>query len=237
MKKNFTILTGATGDIGYNILKDLLKNKDYYVIATYKDKKKVNKLKRLKRVIPYLLDLSSDDEIEKFTKFINENYKNIKNLINNAGVLIEKDFQKIDQKEWDYVMQVNLKSPFFLIKNLFKNFTYEANIINISSIGGQIGGTKSIHYATSKAGLTSLTKSFSKLLAKKKIRVISISPGFIDTKMHYNKNKNQITKHIPSKKFGSTKDISNLVTFLLSGKSKYINGTNINIDGGYINII
>ena len=237
MKKNVSILTGATGDIGYTILKDLLKNKDNYVIATYKDKKKINKLKKFKRVIPYLLDLSRDDEIEKFTKFINENYKNIKNLINNAGVLIEKDFKKIDQKEWDYVMQVNLKSPFFLIKNLFKNFIYEANIINISSIGGQIGGTKSIHYATSKAGLISLTKSFAKLLAKKKIKVISVSPGFIDTKMHYNKNKNQIIKNIPSKKFGSTKDISNLVTFLLSDKSKYINGTNINIDGGYINII
>ena len=237
MKKNVSILTGATGDIGYTILKDLLKNKDNYVIATYKDKKKINKLKKFKRVIPYLLDLSRDDEIEKFTKFINENYKNIKNLINNAGVLIEKDFKKIDQKEWDYVMQVNLKSPFFLIKNLFKNLIYEANIINISSIGGQIGGTKSIHYATSKAGLISLTKSFAKLLAKKKIKVISVSPGFIDTKMHYNKNKNQIIKNIPSKKFGSTKDISNLVTFLLSDKSKYINGTNINIDGGYINII
>ncbi len=236
MKSKIAILTGSTGDIGYSILKILLKN-NYKAIVTYNNKKKIRRISNLKNVFPFKVDLSKIKDIENFTKKIKTKFPKIDAIINNAGILIEKKIENIRPAEWDHLMNVNLKAPFFIIQYLIKRLNYGSSIINVSSVGGQIGGTKSIHYATSKAGLISLSKSFSKILSNKRIRVNSISPGYINTRMHANKDKKKISKIIPLKKFGSTEDVANLVLFIISDKSKYINGANINIDGGYINII
>ena len=151
MKNKIAVLTGATGDIGYAILKILIKN-NFIIIATYNNRNKLNKINKLKNVYPFKLDLSDIKEIEVFIKTVKAKFPKIDAIINNAGVLLEKKIENINSVEWDYLMNVNLKAPFFLIKNLNKKLNHGSSIINISSVGGLIGVTKSIHYAASKAG-------------------------------------------------------------------------------------
>ena len=114
------------------------------------------------------------------------------------------------------------------------------SIVNISSIVGQIGFSKLSAYASSKGALTALTKSFATEMADKNIRANSISPGFIKTSFYkkFKNNKKIIYKwtlsRIPLKRWGKPSEVSNLICFLLSEDSSYINGENINVDGGWL---
>ena len=111
MKSKIAILTGSTGDIGYSILKILLKN-NYKAIVTYNNKKKIRRISNLKNVFPFKVDLSKIKDIENFTKKIKTKFPKIDAIINNAGILIEKKIENIRPAEWDHLMNVNLKHLF-----------------------------------------------------------------------------------------------------------------------------
>ena len=124
----------------------------------------------------------------------------------------------------------------YFIKNKIKG-----SIINIASIVGRIGFSELSAYASSKGALTALTQSFAVEMSRYGIKTNTISPGFIKTS-YYKKFKNKkrniynwTLSRIPMKRWGEPDEISNLVSYLLSDKSTYINGENINIDGGWLN--
>ena len=105
-------------------------------------------------------------------------------------------------------------------------------IINISSIGGQWGGTEQIHYAISKAGVICLTKSLAKTFSKYGINTNCISPGLIKTKMIKKTNFRKNLKFIPSNRIGRAFDLLSTIDFLIDKRSSYVTGQTINVNGG-----
>jgi NAD(P)-dependent dehydrogenase (short-subunit alcohol dehydrogenase family) len=235
------ILTGAGKGIGLSTLKKLYISGATiaYITRSESDIKKIKKNYPSKRLMGFCGDVSKEEDRQLFYIFVKKNMKFIDGLINNAGVRQRKKFENISQFDLDEVYNTNLKSIFFLTQlflNLLKN---KGSVINLASIVGPNGFSDLSGYALSKSGLIGLTKSLSIEFSKKKIRVNSISPGFIKSSYEkkFRKNFPKIYKYTidrtPLKRWGECEEVSDLILFLLSNNSSFITGNNIFIDGGW----
>ncbi len=183
-------------------------------------------------------DVSDRKFVIQMAKDIFEWGGNINVLINNAGILEQKDFYALTDTDWNKSINVNLNSAFICTQEISKLMNKDSSIINITSIGGQIGGPKAPHYSAAKGALITFTKSSAKLLAPKGIRVNAVSPGFIETEMfsHILKvqalEKNEIESTIPLQRIGTPNEVAEAVEFLSSSRSSYITGQVLNINGG-----
>ena len=171
-------------------------------------------------------------------KKIGNTNKKIDILVNNAGISL--DSKKYDLKtHWYKTLNINLNVPYFLI-NYCKKFlimSKNPSIVNISSISSKIAMSDNPSYNVSKSGLNALTMSLAYDFAKYKIRVNCICPGYIKTDMTKKSFNNKKLKkiriqRIMSKNYGTPENIADLVVFLSSINSKYINAEEIVIDGG-----
>tara|TARA_B100000029_G_C17545058_1_gene948145 strand:+ start:941 stop:1684 length:744 start_codon:yes stop_codon:yes gene_type:complete len=236
------IITGATKGIGKQISISLAEaGCNLYLISRSLKNLKIVKSdieKKYKvKVKCFALDIS-DLESTKiiFDKIIEEN-KNIDILINNAGITKDNILVRMSKEDWDDVINTNLTGTFNCCKSIIKQMIKQryGKIINISSIIGISGNSGQINYSASKAGIISLTKSLAQEVGSRNININAIAPGFIETEMTNNLNedtKDKFLNSISLKRFGSTKDIANLVCFLASDLSSYITGQTIVIDGG-----
>lgn len=141
------------------------------------------------------------------------------------------------EKEFDAVLDTNLKGCFHLIRHVAKVMLKQryGRIVNLSSISGVLGNAGQANYSASKAGIIGLTKSAARELASRNITVNAIAPGFIDTEMTKDLSdsvKESILAQIPMRRFGSTKDIAEAARFLVSDDAAYITGQVIQINGG-----
>lgn len=229
------IITGGSGGNGSAICMKFLKSG---ARVHNLDIKKSN-LKN-KNLVEYKVDLSKHKEILKFVKNFKKKKKKILCLINNAG-LSKNPSSKDLLKYWDETINLNLKAPFFLsiyLKNLLSK-EVNSSIINISSIASKIAMKNNPAYNISKAGLNALTHSFAFDFSKEKIRVNSICPGYIKTNMTRKSYSNKIQKRVRTNRiinarYGNPEEIADLVIFLASKKSSYINAEEIIIDGGLL---
>ena len=158
--------------------------------------------------------------------------------MNNAGILKQGDFFKLSDEQWDRTMAVNLKGPFMIAQECMLKMKFGGSIVNVSSIGGQIGGDKAPDYAASKAALICLTRSLAKIGSKYNIRVNAVAPGWINTPI-FDKDKIAELKRlakteIPIGRIGQPQEVSNVIIFLLSDNSAYITGQVINVNGGML---
>lgn len=187
-------------------------------------------------------DLSDPEQVSIFCKKIKKEYgDNLYAVINNAGVALDNSLIFQPEKAIDTMLNVNLRAPIMICKTAMKIFGLNKRgiIINISSVVAETGNAFQAVYAATKAGLISFSKSLAHEAAAlnedHQIRVLSISPGFIETDMTDRIPENEREKYlkmIPSKRFGKAEEIADLVNFLLSDQSAYINGTNLHINGG-----
>ena len=249
MKKNLKLLnkvvlvTGSSRGIGKSIAIEFARC-GAKVCVTYNDQKKKaeNVCKEINKLggqsFPFHLDVTNKKNIEATLSEILKKYGKLDILINNAGFLEQKNFFNITEDDWDFVLAINLKS-IFLCTQIFSKYFISQNsgsIINISSVGGQIGGDKSVHYATSKAGVISLTKSIARILSPFGIRVNCIAPGFIKTDMYDYMIKKQSEEKIISNillgRPGLPSEVAKTAIFLGSDDSSYITGHTINVNGG-----
>jgi len=191
-----------------------------------------------KNFITYKIDLSNFSEIKKFVNFLALKERRIDILINNVGVSLPFDEKKVHEY-WNKTINTNLSSAFFLSTlsvKLLKKSKYPS-IVNIGSISSKIAMSNNQAYNCSKAGIVSLTYSQAMDYKKLKIRSNCISPGYIKTSMtkksFSNKKKyKERVKRMILENYGESIDIAEMVQFLSSKKSKYINAENIIIDGG-----
>lgn len=219
------LVTGTSSGIGNATAKLLLKKK-YKVLGLSRNQSIYHK--NYKHIF---FDASiSNLEIE-LNKKINISEK-IDGLVNNLGSNIPQSFSEIDEKTFDEVLNINLKFPFFLTKKLIRKFKKNASIVNISSFSAISGGPISSHYAIAKSGIETLTKNLAIFFKNKKIRVNAVSPGLIKTKLAKYPKKHPYFKKILLNRAGEKEEIANLIFFLLSKDSSYINGQTINADGG-----
>ncbi|MBL6857254.1 MAG: 3-oxoacyl-ACP reductase FabG [Pelagibacteraceae bacterium] len=237
LKEKKILITGATGGIGYSLVKrfnELGSN----VLATGTN---VNKLDQLQkeftniRTKPFKLDQHS--EIENFIDTCNSELKGIDILINNAGITLDNLAIRLNDENWKKVIDINLTSTFLMCKHAIKKMlkNKKGKIINITSIVGHTGNLGQANYAASKAGIIGFSKSLAIEYAKKKINVNCISPGFIKTDMTDKINdefKKTLLSKIPSGELGKGEDIAHCAAFLASDASDYITGETIHVNGG-----
>lgn len=183
------------------------------------------------------LDTSDTTAFSAAVKQSVERFGSIHILVNNAGIVRDKLILRMSEKDWDTVLDINLKGYFngikaatpFMMKNRF------GRIINITSVVGITGNAGQSNYASSKAGAIGLTKSAAKELASRNITVNAIAPGYIETDMTKQLSedvKNELTNQIPLKRIGSPSDVAQLVSFIASDEAGYITGQTISVDGG-----
>jgi len=235
MIKNILIL-GASSDIGFAITKQIYELEiDAWFGLHYNSNDE--KIKELKKIVNPVFIFKED--FSKTSSIMDEFFKNFDNiniLINCVGVISDIPFDKITEKEYDRIMNINAKTPFFIIKEAFNNMKKNGGkIINISSNITKfgMGRNSSIQYAASKSILDTLTIGLANLGAKYNILVNSISPGFINTKLQTNRpDYDKRIKMIPLQRAGTIDDIANMVTYLVSDKGNFITGQNIRIAGG-----
>lgn len=245
-KYNFSgkvaLVTGASRGIGKQICKDLLES-GCQVLGCFSSNEQEAKNCRnefAKYKNSFFLkkrDISKDKDIIKIYKEAKILWKKkINFLVNNAGILHQADFKKLSSKSWDKTLKVNLRGPFKLNQIFLREGSKNGSIVNISSVGGQIGGNKAPDYAASKAGLISLTKSIARLGANRGIRSNAVSPGWIKTDIFSSsqlKNLNRQAKNIIiMKRMGTPLEISRTVLFLLSDEASYVTGHCLNVNGG-----
>ncbi|MCB0746711.1 MAG: SDR family oxidoreductase, partial [Ignavibacteriae bacterium] len=155
------------------------------------------------------------------------------------GITKDNLLLRMSEKDFDDVINVNLKSVFNLTKNVFKPMMKQrfGRIVNISSVVGLIGNAGQSNYAASKAGIIGFTKATAKEFSSRNINVNAVAPGFIETEMTAELNEKQkeaLLQNIPLKRMGKAEDIANLVKFLCSDKADYITGQVISVDGGMV---
>jgi 3-oxoacyl-[acyl-carrier protein] reductase len=155
-------------------------------------------------------------------------------IINNAGEFMPNRWKDFNFESWDRVVEVNMSAPLVLVQGLKDNLLEGAAIVNISSTDALYAGYDDIAYSASKAGLNNLTKSMAAMLANKKIRVNAVAPGWVDTDMAAQAGVNEDAHfQTPLGRNASTKEIAQVVEFLISAKASFVNAAIISVDGGY----
>ena len=158
-------------------------------------------------------------------------------LVNNAGITRDGVIWKMDEEQWDSVLDVNLKGCFNYIRAASPTFREQRHgkIVNIASINGMRGKFGQANYAASKAGIIGLTKTVAKELGKYNVNVNVIAPGMIETDMTQTLSedvKQQSVSEIVLGRFGQPEDIAEAVAFLVSEKARHITGEVMKVDGG-----
>ena len=230
------LITGGAARIGAQIVKTLHHNQFNIIIHCNQSKDKAQLLCdelnsiRANSVEIVSGNLNNIDELDSLVSSI----KSIDLLVNNASVFYPKSVEDSEIKDWDDVININLKAPFFLSKGLSKTLSKnDGSIINIIDIHSERPLKKHAIYNISKAGLKMLTQTLAKELAPR-IRVNGVSPGSIlwpqDSAEISEDDKNLMLERIAMQRQGSPQDIAATVLFLAN--SNYITGQIINIDGG-----
>ena len=235
--KRIVLVTGASHGIGRSIVRNL--SKDCYVIANYnKSKKYAEELKEEigNNIEIYKADVSKREEVQSMINYIISKYSKIDVLVNNAGVDLIKLFTDVTDDDWNFIINNNLYSVFCVSQEVSKYMIREhaGSIVNISSIWGIIGASCESLYSISKAGIDGLTKSLAKELGPSNIRVNSVAPGIIDTKMNSNLSKEDIENiknEIPLERIGKTEEVAKLVRAIV--ENEYITGQVYQINGGW----
>ena len=182
-------------------------------------------------------DISSPEEVKALFDFIRDTYSTLDILVNNAGTIKDNLLLSMKLKEWDKVLDTNLRGAFLCTQQAAELMmaAHAGKIVNVSSIGAIRGGRGQTNYASAKGGLISFTTACTVELAGKGIQVNAVLPGMIVTDMSSRVRKragDTILEKIPSSRFGEPGDIAKLIVFLASGNADYITGQAISVDGG-----
>ncbi len=234
------IVTGVGKGLGFDLLNKIISYNGY-VYGITRSKSDLKKFKNIKNCRVFLGDVKNKSIIKKILKQSNMDKKVINGLVNNAGERQRTKFDKINKKKLTALFDTNFFSIFEYMQIYSKYLRQKkisGSIVNIGSIVGNNGFSELSGYASTKTALIGLTKSFAVEMAKNNIRANLVSPGFIKTsyfKKFRKKSKlyNWTLSRIPQKRWGRPEEVTNLICFLLSDLSSYINGTNINVDGGW----
>lgn len=241
MKGKIALVTGASRGIGKEIALTLAKRGADVLINDIEPMKEeaektVKELEALGvKSAFFAADVSNYESVEKMVGLIKDKFEKVDILVNNAGITKDRTLKKMSADEWNAVININLNGMFNVTKNIIKIMPDGGRIVGISSIVALGGNFGQCNYSAAKAGMVGFTKSLSKELAKNKITVNAVAPGFIKTAMTDKIPllvREQILEIIPMREMGTADDVANTVAFFASEDAKYITGQVLRIDGG-----
>lgn len=248
------VITGASRGIGEGIALRFAEEGADLVVAS--NEARVNdvaeKIRALgRKALPVVMDVTKRDQVVDLYAAAMENFGKINVSIQNAGVITIKEFDKLSEEEWDWVMDVNTKGVFLCCQEAARYMVKQGygKLINTASGQSRDGFIYTPHYAASKMGVVGITQSLAKEFAPYGITVNAFCPGIIHSEMwKYNDREwgkllgdygegelmAEWVEGIPMKRAGQPEDVAGLVTFLASKDADYITGQTINVDGGLI---
>lgn len=237
------VVTGGNSGIGYATAQEL-KEKGARVIITGRSEEKIRNAAQELGVKGFVADVSNIKAVEQLVAQIKEEFQKVDILFVNAGVFLPAPVGQITEEMFDHQMGINFKGAVFTIEKFLPILNEGASIINLSSVNAYTGMPNTAVYAASKAALNSYTRTASTELAPRKIRINSVNPGPISTPIfgkaglpeeQLNGLAIAMQDRIPMKRFGESREVAKLVSFLASDDASFITGSEYNIDGG-INI-
>lgn len=236
------VITGGSRGIGLAIAKKLAEGGANIAVLYVGDETEGKAAKAEleqygTKVEQYFCDVSDFEKSKAVCEQVIEEFGVVDILINNAGITRDKLVLNMDEKDFDAVINVNLKGTFNMIKHFYKHFMKNrgGRIVSTSSIVGLIGNAGQANYSASKAGIIGLTKSVARELAGRNVTVNAVAPGYIGTDMTNvlpDKVKETMKAQIPAKRIGTPEDVANVVAFLCSDEAAYVTGEVIRVDGG-----
>ena len=244
MGDKVALVTGGSGGIG-SAIAIKLSEKGFNVAITYLSNEKAAKEvieeieKNNVKGLAIKADVSKEKDVEEIIGIINNEFKTIDVLVNNAGITRDNLLLRMKSEDWNQVIDTNLKSVYLCTKAVTRNMMKKkyGKIINITSVVGISGNAGQSNYSASKAGVIGFTKSVAKELGSRGINVNAVAPGFIDTDMTSVLSediKDEMLKSIPLNRVGKPQDVANLVAYLCSDEADYITGQVIHVDGGML---
>lgn len=241
LSEKTALVTGASRGIGKAVALSLAK-KGAYVIGSATSE---NGAKAISEYFQennldgegVVLDVTSKESIENLLSKLSDEQKQPNILVNNAGITNDNLLLRMEDDEWERVIETNLSSVYRMSKACLKTMFRArwGRIISIGSVVGSSGNSGQANYTAAKAGLVGFSKSLAQEIGSRGITVNVVSPGFIDTDMTAalpDMVKEEMLKRIPMKKLGQVEDIAEIVSFLASDYGNYITGETIHVNGG-----
>lgn len=236
------IVTGGSRGIGKCLVENLAREGHNVVLNYNKSEKQARLIQKELLEEGYIIeifkaDVSKRKEVKELIEFALNKFQYIDVLINNAGIAKIQLFTDATDEDWDEMINTNLKSVFYTTQEILPSMINrkKGNIINISSIWGNVGASCESIYSASKAGVDGITKALAKELGPSNIRVNSIAPGIIDTDMNSkidNHIKEQLIEETPLGKVGKPIDIYRCVKWLI--EDEFTTGQVISPNGGFV---
>jgi NAD(P)-dependent dehydrogenase (short-subunit alcohol dehydrogenase family) len=235
------IVTGATGGIGFGCATKLA-GMGMAVLATGRNQTRLNELAAAigdpARVATVAVDLTDRDGPARVVLAAIERWGHVDFLINNAGVGNPTPLHDTDDETLDYFLEVMLKAPFRLARDVLPHMKPGSAIINITSTFAVVGGLRGGPYSAAKGGLTALTTHIAAQYGAHGIRCNAVAPGVIQTPMTEDRLQDPRFRRInaemtPHQRLGNVDDVASTVAFLCSPGGSFINGQTIVVDGGW----
>lgn len=229
MKK--VLVTGGTRGIGLATALKFVEKGYRTAVAYFSDEESAAAAKAA-GIEVFRADVAKEEDV----KALFRRFGNVDVLVNNAGISLVKQLQDVTAEEWDRLFAVNVRGAFLCAREAAKGMIAEKSglIVNISSVWGEVGGSCESAYSASKAALLGFTKALAKELGPSGIRVNSVSPGVINTRMNACFSPGEIEalrEEIPLERLGSGEDVAKAVLFLV--ENDYVTGVDLPVNGGF----
>ena len=241
-KIKYALVTGGSRGIGSAICIQLAKDSNYKLLINYRGNKEAAEA-TLEKVIEaggegelLQFDVANSEQVATVLDNWHKNNKDaiIEVIVNNAGITKDNLFMWMKREDWKDVIDTSLNGFFNVTNHLIQKLLVNryGRIINMVSVSGLKGTAGQTNYSAAKGAVIAATKALAQEVAKRKITVNAVAPGFITSDMTSDLDEKELKKMIPVNRFGKAEEVAHLVSFLASDKSAYITGEVININGG-----